>query len=72
MTERKRWPNEAENARLESIAQARRGVAAVRRAAQSSAPAALVDVVDALHTIIENLTSVGPGQEQKKTAMLSA
>lgn len=74
MTERRRWPNEAENQRQESIAEARRGLAAVRKAVRGDS-SALVEIVDALHLIIEKLTSVGPGestQVQKTADMLGA
>ena len=74
MTGRKRWPNEAEWAREESIAAARKGLAAARKVPrEGTAAAALVDLVDTLHEIIHILTSVGPGSTNEKPAgMLAA
>lgn len=74
MTKRKRWPNEAEWARENAIAAARKGLQAVRKVPRTdgTAVAALVELVDALHEIIHNLMSVGPGSTNKTTATLGA
>jgi hypothetical protein len=67
MTPRKRWPNEAEYAREESIAAARTGLRTARELARmpgnETALRGLIAVTDAFHTIIENLLTVGPKNE---------
>lgn len=61
MTPRKRWPNEAENAREESIAAARNGLRTAREMAKGQVGAqGLAQIVDEFHKIIENLMTVGP------------
>lgn len=62
MTERKRWPNEAENARVESIVAAREGLQAARELARRPEVqgARLAEIVDQFHKIIESLMMVGP------------
>lgn len=77
MTERKRWPNEAEWAREEAIAQARRGLKAGRAIARIAREPETVkhaaDLIDTLHQIIQQLMAVGPGGAGNKTAgMLAA
>ena len=62
MTTRKRWPNEAENSRMESIAAARNGLQAARKVAKGQVEG-LVEVIDQFHKIIENLMAVGPRAE---------
>ena len=54
--------------RQEAIAQARKGL----RAAREKREAALADLIDALHEIIHNLMSVGPGAAQNETAAMNA
>jgi hypothetical protein len=65
MTERKRWPNEVENARIDSIVAARNGLQAARELARMQGNQetlrGLLTVTDTFHQIIENLISVGPG-----------
>lgn len=69
MTPRKRWPNEAEYAREESIAAARNGLQTAKEVAkgQVGMVQGLTEVVDRFHQIIENLMAVGPGNRQAQT-----
>jgi hypothetical protein len=68
------WPLLAAGAaRVDAIAAARKGLNAVRRMPKTETSAAMFEVLDALHEIIHNLTSVGPqAQENKKAGMLVA
>jgi hypothetical protein len=64
MVPRKRWPNHVEDARLEALANARRGLNAITpmftegRDPETIRRVAIAN--DALHRIIEELQAVGP------------
>jgi hypothetical protein len=70
MTPKKRWPNEAERARTESIAQAKKVIlqmAPMKDALENSKPVSSLELAirlnrmsDAAHKIIEELTAIGP------------
>lgn len=70
MTPRLRWPNQAEHARTESIAQARRALSQMspmKDALEEGKPVSSLElsirlgrISDSVHRIIEELTVVGP------------
>jgi hypothetical protein len=70
MTPKLRWPNQAEHARTESIAQARKMInqmAAMKDALEAGKPVSSLELSirlgrmsDAAHKIIEELSVVGP------------
>lgn len=55
-TARKKWPNTAEYARLDSIAAAQKGLKALEPLIKTNPVAQMADV---LHTIIRELSAVG-------------
>lgn len=70
MSERKRWPNHAEWARVEAMAQAYRGIKALALLinGHEQVPRPLVIVNDALLRIIISLQQVGPQAPNDKNA----
>jgi len=67
MTTRKRWPNNAENARIEALANARKGLNVISPALDRLQDPESLRVVavanDCLHRIVTELISVGPTAE---------
>lgn len=67
MTQRKRWPNNAEAARMEALANARKGLNVISPALDRINDPESLKVVavanDCLHRIVAELISVGPNAE---------
>lgn len=67
MTQPKRWPNNAENARMEALANAQKGLNVVSPALVTLKDPESLRVVavanDCLHRIVTQLISVGPPAE---------
>ncbi len=67
MTPRKRWPNEAEIARIESLAAAHKGLEIIRPVLRTAQPPEIIRsaglAAEEFYRIIENLQAVGPRTE---------